>query len=42
LKQAAIDQQAGRGIHIELVAGAGHAVLGAVVFDVWKIHTLLL
>src|SRR5690606_10098559 len=33
LEQTAIDQKAGRGIHVELMAGAGYTVLPAVVLD---------
>lgn len=33
LEQTAVDQYAGRGVHVQLVAGGGHAILGTMVFD---------
>jgi len=40
LEQAAVYEQAVLGIYMKLVAGAGYAGFGAVVFDVWVWHFL--
>lgn len=37
LEQAAVDQHAGALVHVQLVAGARHAVGGAVVLDGWEV-----
>jgi len=38
LEQPAVNQQAAGGIHMQLVTGAGNAVLGAVMFYFWVAH----
>ncbi|EXF43998.1 hypothetical protein BAY1663_03563 [Pseudomonas sp. BAY1663] len=38
LEQPAIDQQATGRIHVQLVAGARNAILGAMVFDMREVH----
>lgn len=40
LEQAAVDQPAVLGAHQQLMAGAGHAVFGAVVEDVGVVHVI--
>lgn len=39
LGQPAVDQQAGGRIHAQLMAGAGNAVLGAVIFYLRIVHS---